>query len=114
MQFTSKLTEDEYMAAYRLHCKSPYRAIASAFAYTLAGLFWIFLIASWIFKALHPSDPFLGQNVSSFQKTILPGALAFCCGFSFFASTLPTPRDASSGRRGAFRSRSSMKSTQKG
>ena len=89
MQFTSKLTEDEYMEAHRLHCKSPYRAIANAFAYTLAGLFWIFLIASWIFKALYPSDPFLGQNVSAFQKAILPGALGILLWVLFFRVYTP-------------------------
>ena len=89
MQFTSKLTEDEYMEAYRLHCKSPYRAIANAFAYTLAGLFWIFLIASWIFKALHPNDLFLGQNVSAFQQAILPGALGILLWVLFFRVYTP-------------------------
>jgi len=89
MQFTSKLTEDEYMAAYRLHCRSPYRAIANAFAYTLVSLFWIFLIASWIFKALHPSDQFLGQNVVAFQKAILPGALGLLLWVLFFRVYTP-------------------------
>jgi len=89
MQFTTKLTESEYMAAFRLHCKSPYRAIANAFAYTLAGLFWIFLIASWIFKGQHPSDPFLGQNVSAFQKALLPGALGILLWVLFFRVYTP-------------------------
>jgi hypothetical protein len=89
MQFTSKLSEAEYMGAYRLNCKSPYRAIANAIAYTVTSLFWIFLIASWIFKALHPSDPFLGQNVSAFQKAILPGAFGFLLWVLFFRVYTP-------------------------
>jgi len=39
MQFTSKLTEDEYMEAYRLNCASPYRTLANAIAYTVTSLF---------------------------------------------------------------------------
>ena len=85
------------------------------FAYTLAGLFWIFLIASWIFKALHPSDLFLGQNVSAFQKAILPGALGILLWVLFFRVYTPyahatqVPEDAELSDRGL-----SMKSTQKG
>jgi len=89
MQFTSKLTEDEYMEAYRLNCASPYRTLADSIAYTVTSLFWIFLIASWIFKSLHPNDLFLGQNVSAFQKAILPGALGFLLWVLFFRVYTP-------------------------
>jgi hypothetical protein len=89
MQFTSRLTEDEYMEAYRLNCKSLYRAIANAIAYAITGLFWIFLIASWIFKTLHPNELFLGQNVSAFQKTILPGSVGFLLWVLFFRVYTP-------------------------
>src|SRR6266702_4607630 len=76
MRFTAKLTEEDYVAACRLKLKSVHRTIASASAYTLASVFWLFLIAAWIFRLLHPGDLFLNQNVSAFQGAVLPGAVA--------------------------------------
>jgi hypothetical protein len=89
MQFTTKLTEEDYVAACRLKLKSVHRTIASAVAYTLASIFWTFLIAAWIFRLLHPRGLFLNQNVPAFQTAVLPGAVAFLLWILVFRVYVP-------------------------
>ena len=89
MQFTTKLTEDDYAAACRLMLKSVHRTIASAIAYSLASIFWLFLMVAWVFRLLHPGDLFLNQNVSAFERAILPAAVAILIWILIFRVFVP-------------------------
>ena len=89
MQFITKLTEDDYVEACRLKLKSFHRITASAITYSLASIFWLFLIASWIFRLLHPGDLFLDQNATAFQTAVLPGAIALLLWILAFRILVP-------------------------
>jgi len=75
VRFTTHVTEADFMAAYRLLCKSLHRRIASAIAYTFAAVFWSFLVCAAISERTHPCELFLGQNASEFQHLLFPGAI---------------------------------------
>jgi hypothetical protein len=75
VKFTTRVTEADFVAAYRLKCRSLHRRIASAIAYTFAAVFWLFLIGAAISRHNHPDELFLGQDVSEFLHVLLPGAV---------------------------------------
>ena len=75
MKFTTRVTEADFVAAYRLKCRSLHRRIASGIAYTWAAVFWTFLIGAAISEHNHPDELFLGQNASDFAHVLLPGAI---------------------------------------
>jgi hypothetical protein len=75
VRFTTHVTEADFMAAYRLHCKSLHRRIASAIAYTFAAVFWSFLVCAAISERTHPGELFLGQDASEFVRLLLPGGI---------------------------------------
>lgn len=75
MKFTTRVTEADFVAAYRLKCRSLHRRIASGIAYTWAAVFWTFLIGAAISAHNHPDELFLGQDASHFAHLLKPGAL---------------------------------------
>jgi hypothetical protein len=75
MKFTTRVTEADFMAAYRLLCKSLHRRIASAIAYTFAAVFWLFLVGAAISERTNPGELFLGKDASVFVRLLLPGAV---------------------------------------
>lgn len=77
MKFTTRVTEADFVAAYRLKCRSLHHRIASAIAYTFAAVFWSFLIGAAISEHNHPDELFLGQDVSEFLHLLWPGAVLF-------------------------------------
>lgn len=77
MRFTTHVTEADFMAAYRLLCKSRHRQIASAIAYAFAAAFWSFLLCAAISERTHPGELFLGRDASEFMHLLFPGAILF-------------------------------------
>ena len=78
MRFTTRITEDDFVAACRLQLQSTHRTIAGAIAYSLAAIFWLFLLAAWISERVHPgTGDFLGQSSAAFRTAILPAAILF-------------------------------------
>jgi len=75
VRFTTHVTEADFMAAYRLLCKSLHRRIASAIAYTFAAVFWSFLVCAAISERSHPGELFLGQDAPEFVRLLFPGAI---------------------------------------
>jgi len=75
VKFTTRVTEADFVAAYRLKCRSLHRRIASAIAYTFAAVFWLFLVGAAISRHNHPNELFLGQNASEFLNLLLPTAI---------------------------------------
>jgi hypothetical protein len=90
MQFTSRITEDDFVDACRLQLQSTHRTIASVIAYTAAAIFWLFLLAGWISERLHPADrDFLGQNPAAFRATVLPAAVLLALWILIFRVITP-------------------------
>lgn len=77
MQFTTRITEDDYVDANRLKTRSLQRTVASVLVYSLTALFWIFLVGAWIAEHIYHAHSFLGQNAAELQRTFMPGAIAF-------------------------------------
>lgn len=77
MQFTTNITEDEYIDANRLKTRSLQRTAASFLAYFLTAAFWILLIGAWITEHIFHANILLGQNAAELQSTLFPGAIAF-------------------------------------
>ena len=75
MKFTTRVTEADFVAAYRLKCRSLHRRIASGIAYTWAAVFWTFLVGAAISEHNHPNELFLGEDASAFAHVLLPGAI---------------------------------------
>lgn len=77
MRFTTHVTEADFMAAYRLLCKSRHRQIASGIAYAFAAAFWSFILCAAISERTHPGELFLGRDASEFMRLLFPGAILF-------------------------------------
>ena len=88
MRFATHVTEADFMAAYRLLCKSRHRRIASAIAYALAAAFGRSLFAQLSASELIRANCFLARMHPSSSTYFSPEPFSFFCGFSRFASTL--------------------------
>ena len=99
MRFTTHVTEADFMAAYRLLCKSRHRQIASAIAYVFAAAFWSFLLCAAISERTHPGDHFWAETHPSSCACSFREPSSFSSGFLRSGSTFLLPHAASFVRR---------------
>jgi YcxB-like protein len=89
MQFTTRITVEDFVEAYRLQCKSLHRTITSTLVYIFAAIFWIFFAGAWISERLRPDDLFLGQDPHVSQLTVLPAAIGLLAWILIFRVFVP-------------------------
>ena len=80
MEFTTTITETDFVAAYRLRCKTAFLTVFYAFLYVLVALLLLLHVSAFINEHSNPGDAIAAKNASVVENAIFPVEV-FCLGY---------------------------------
>jgi hypothetical protein len=87
MEFTTAISEQDFIAAYGLRCKSSFRTVINAFIYVLVFVLLFLHASAFTSEHTHPGDATAARNASLVEQDIFPlevACLFYILGFKVY------------------------------